>query len=793
MRVLHARPDRLGLRAAGGESESEHGRDQACDGGEPVSLWDVSEDRASDPRGRRGRGRNLMARLIKTEKEVEGRYTEQWVVVEEDALEQWPEGPLQTVGRPATRVDGLARARGQARYTQDLRLPGMLHAAVLRSPHARARVKQIDLASAGEAPGVRGVVGPGDLEVLTDEPNYEGQAIAAVAAETIEQAREAVAAISVDWEVLEPLLDVDQALRQESYVAEPKHYERGDVERGLAEAEVVVEAEYRTQSVLHNALETHQTACEWEGDTLVVYTSTQFLWGVRDEVAAAFDLPKDKVRVICRFMGGGFGANGAAGDYTFIAAELAGRTGRPVHCRLDRREENVNSGNRNPTIQKLRIGARSDGTLAAISAEYVCLLGWDGWMPPTSGPVQMLYACDNVRTLEYAVRLNSPPMDAFRAPGFVEGTFGLECVLDELAARLDLDPLELRRRNHADSDSTDDRPYSSKNLMECYRRAEAHWERRHEVRARSEGPWKRGVGMASQMWYGGGGPPSYAWIRVGSDGRAVVVTAMQDIGTGTRTAMAQIAAQELGLPLDRVRVELGDTARGPFATLSAGSSTTPSMGPAVRSAAADAKRQILEIAAQRFHLEERVLDLKDGKIVSADGGSWPLEEVTGLLEDAQILGKGARGPNPTGMRVMTFGAQVAEVAVDVETGEVRVERVAAIHDVGRIINPLGASSQVEGGIVQAIGHGSVALAGGTDLVPLLRDGIVRAETLVHLADAVPRGIDGTRIGAGTTLAELEVDPQVPAVLREACAQAASPQLRWMGTIGGNLRQARRCS
>jgi CO/xanthine dehydrogenase Mo-binding subunit len=183
-----------------------------------------------------------------------------------------------------------------------------------------------------------------------------------------------------------------------------------------------------------------------------------------------------------------------------------------------------------------------------------------------------------------------------------------------------------------------------------------------------------------------------------------VITAMQDIGTGTRTAMAQIAAEELGLPLDRVRVELGDTARGPFATLSAGSSTTPSMGPAVRAAAADAKRQILEIAAQRFHLEERVLELQDGKIVSADGGSWPLEEITGLLEDAQILGKGARGPNPTGMRVMTFGAQVAEVAVDVETGEVRVERVYAIHDVGRIINPLGAASQIEGGIVQAIGH-----------------------------------------------------------------------------------------
>jgi CO/xanthine dehydrogenase Mo-binding subunit len=645
-----------------------------------------------------------MARLIRTEKEIEGRYTEQWVVVEEDALEQWPEGPLQTVGRPATRVDGLARARGEARYTQDLRLPGMLHAAVLRSPHARARVEKLDLEPTRALPGVRAVIGPSDLDVLTEEPNYEGEAIAAVAADTVAQARAAVEAIDVEWEVLEPLLDWEKAIAEKSFVADPRDYERGDVERGLAEADAVVEAEYRTQSVLHNALETHQSACEWEGDTLNVYTSTQFLWGVRDEVAKEFSLPKDKVRVICRFMGGGFGAKGSAGDYTMVAAELAKRTGRPVHCRLSRREENVNSGNRNPTIQKLRLGARSDGTLTAIDAEYECLLGWDGWLPPTAGPAQMLYACENVRTVERGVRLNTPPMDAFRAPGFVEGTFGLECALDELAAKLDLDPLEVRRRNHADHDPMDERPFSAKELMECYRRAGPQWERRQEVRARSEGPWQRGVGLATQLWYGGGGPPSYAWVRLGGDGTVTVVTAMQDIGTGTRTAMAQIAAEELGIPLERVTVELGDTAHGPYATVSGGSSTVPSVGPAVRSAAADVARQLIEIAAQRFETEERVLRLENGKIVSDLGGSWAIEDVTGLLEDGQILGSGARGPNPTGMRVLTFGIQVAEVAVDVETGEVVVERIYAVHDVGRVINPLGAESQIEGGIIQAIGH-----------------------------------------------------------------------------------------
>ncbi len=647
-----------------------------------------------------------MARLIKTEKEVEGRYTEQWVVVEgdDDALDQWPQGPGTVVGQPAARQDGHQRARGQAIYTADVQLPGLVHAAVLRSPFARARVNKLDLSGALELPGVVGAIGPDDCHVLQTEPGYHGAPVAAVAADTFARAREALAAIEVDWEELEPVLDAEEAVRKGSVHEEARRYERGDVDAGFAQADVVVEAKYRTQTVLHNSMETHQSVVRWEGDTLEVYISTQYIWGVRDAIARQLELPPDRVRVVCNYMGGGFGSKNNPGDYTYIGIALAGKTGRPVRCALTRREENLATGNRNATIQRLRAGARSDGTLVALDAEYVNAVGWSGWSGPTYGPTEMLYACDNVRTLTHGAKLNLPPNAAFRAPGFVEGTFGLECLLDELAARLELDPLELRRRNHADHDLADGRPFSSKNLLECYRRADEHWARRDEVRARSEGPVQRGTGLASQIWYGGGGPPSYAWVRVGSDGRATVITAMQDIGTGSRTAMAQIAAEELGLPLEHVRVELGDSARGPFASISAGSSTTPSMGPAVRAAAADAARQIVEIAAQRYHVEERVLSLKDGRIVSADGGSWPLEELTGLLEDAQILGKGARGPNPTGMRVLTFGVQVADVAVDVETGEVKVERLAAIHDVGRVINPLGAQSQVEGGIIQGIGH-----------------------------------------------------------------------------------------
>ena len=625
-------------------------------------------------------------------------------MVEEDALDQWPAGPLEVVGRDARRLDGPARARGEANYTADVRLPGMLHAAVLGSPYARARVRKIHLAAAAAAPGVRAVLGPGEAEPLTAEPEYEGQPVAAVAADTERQARAALELVDVEWEEVEPLLDPHEAVRRESFVGPPRRQERGDLEAGFAAADAVVEAEYRTSTVLHNPLETHQAVCEWRGDSLDVYVSTQYVWGVRSEVAKAFDLPPDRVRVVCEFMGGGFGAKGGAGPQTLVAAELARRTGRPVRCAMSRREENLIGGNRNATVQRVTVAAREDGTLTALGGEFVCSLGADGWLPPTSQPMQLLYACDNVRTVEFGAKLNLPPMDAFRAPGFVEGTWSLECALDRLAAKLGLDPLALRRLNYAHADAVDGRPYSAKNLMECYRRAEPYWERRHEVRARSDEVWKRGMGLASQVWYGGGGPPSYAWVRLGEDGRANVVTAMQDIGTGTRTAMAQIAAEELAISLDRVEVQIGDTSRGPYATVSGGSSTLASIGPAVRAAAADAKRQVLEIAAQRYDREERVLSIAGGRIVSSDGGSWPLEEIVGLLGDGQILGKGARGPNPAGMRVLTFGVQLAEVAVDVGTGEVRVERIVAIHDVGRIVNPLGARSQVEGGIVQALGH-----------------------------------------------------------------------------------------
>ena len=602
-------------------------------------------------------------------------------------------------------------------------------------------------------------------------------------------------------------------------------------------------------------------------------------------------------------MGGGFGSKNGAGDYTYIAADLArDRTGlRSARSPAARRASiRATATPRCSGSRRRPLGRNADGARGRVRERD--RLGRLALVDRR--PMEMLYGCENVRIAEYGAKLNTGPMKAFRAPGFVEGTFGLECLIDELAAKLDLDPLEFRRRNHSDHDAVDGRPFSSKNLLE-YRRAQPHWDRRDEVRGRSEGAWKRGVGMASQIWYGGGGLPSYAWVRIGADARAVVITAMQDIGTGTATAMAQIAAEELGLPLDRVDVSLGDSARGP-------TRASPPAPPRFRRwarrcgrrprtpprAARDRRAALRPRAAHaRLKVEHR---LGRRRFLAARGGHRPPRR----RPDPR---QGSRGPNPTGMRVLTFGVQVAEVAVDVETGEVRVERIAAIHDVGRH-QPTGHRARSRAGSSRASGHtlseerlldprtgsvltptldayklptiadvpeivtdlvdvpdqhltnlgskgsaspdvggdrerhsrrdggrrpllpitreemlralrearerspervellrpdsvetatsaldnGAVALAGGTELVLLMREGIVEADRLVQISGVVPRGIREGWVGGGTTLGELEVDPQIPAALREASMLAASPQLRAMGTIAGNLLQATRC-
>ncbi len=436
---------------------------------------------------------------------------------------------------------------------------------------------------------MRGAIGPDDCPRVSAECNYEGAAVAAVCADTLRQARAAVKLIEVEWEQLEARLDADEAVAADE-VLDSRSNERGDLEHGLAEADAVVEATYRTQVVLHNSMETHQSVCRFVGGSLEVYTSTQYVWGVRAELAETLGIEPDRVRVICEYMGGGFGSKTSADDYTYVAAELARRTGRPVRCALSRREENLVAGNRNATIQRLVVGAREDGTLTALGGEFVNAIGFAGWNSMIEGPMQTLYACPNVRTTTTGAQLNLPPMKAFRAPGYVEGTFGLECLLDELAAKLGLDPLELRRRNHADNEPAAGREYSGKELLECYRRAEPHWERRHEVRARSTeiGQARRRDGVADLVRRRRAaelrvGPDRLERPRDGGHGRA------RTSAPARRPRSPRSPPRSSGFSSRRSGSPLGDTDRGPYATLSAGSSTIPSMGPAVRAAAADAR------------------------------------------------------------------------------------------------------------------------------------------------------------------------------------------------------------
>lgn len=668
-----------------------------------------------------------MAKLVKTRIEVEGRVTEEYALVEEPKTAAWDiEEELSVVGKPIPRVDGAERVSGAARYPSDLRLPGMLHAKFLRSPHPHARVLRVDTLAAEKLPGVRAVISKNNAPtspwrseqpLFGDVVRFIGDEVAAVAADTPAIAREGLKRIQVEYEPLPFVLDPEAALRDDApklypdgnlLDGEPEVYERGDIDKAFKHADVVVEGVFETPTQLHNSLETHGSVVAWEGDQLIIYNSTQNIHGVRDRVADFLDLRRNQVRVVKQYMGGGFGSKNDAGKFTVVAALLAKQTGRPVRFFLDRVEENLAAGNRPATRQYLKIGAKKDGTLVVIDlVAYVAAGAYAAWGAGPGGPAREMYECKNVRTREFAVFTNTGPFAAFRAPGQVEGTFALEVLMDELAEKLDMDPLELRFKNYARRLPKGGLPYSSNGLLDAYQEGARAigWEQRKKLK--SDGPIRRGIGMASQIWGGAGGPPSYAQVKIHPDASATVVTGTQDIGTGTKTILAQITAEELGLPLERIRVEIGDTQWGLYSTPSWGSMTAATVGPAVREAAADAKAQLLQLAAQFLHATRSSLVLKEGIVRGLKRGKRfekALPEILDELGDIMIVGHGSRGPNPEGVAIRTFGAQFAEVEVDMETGAVRVVKIVASHDCGRILNPLTTSSQIEGGVIQGLGY-----------------------------------------------------------------------------------------
>lgn len=653
-------------------------------------------------------------------------------------------------GASTPRIDGEAKVTGRAEYAGDRQLPGLLYAGILRCPYPHARVLDVDTTAAAGLNGVYAVLSRSSTEghcwydekapIFSDRCRFAGEEVAAVAAESRQRVGEALAAIEIDYERLPFVVDMHAAklpgaprVHEDTpgnLAGKPDGYTRGDVDAGFAAAEVIIEQTYTTQCAVHNALEPHGCTAEWHDDELLLWVSTQGVFSVREGIAEKLGMDERKVRVICDYMGGGFGAKQVDWKQTLIAALLAKRTKRPVQLMLGRRGENLAVGNRNPTTQRVRIGATGDGRLCAIDVEIDCGIGayrTSGETSHVGGIYQGLYACDNVRTLQRNYYTNTGPAVAFRAPGYAEGAFGLEQAMDELAKRLGMDPYELRRRNYTRRDAVKDKPYSSPEALEAClaaigkgTRSDARLEPTLPGHARSsagaayqsrlpaaptasptshEGAAQpsrvaaapadrvcRGSGIAACVWAAGSpSPPAQVRLRLYRHGILELVSGSQDIGTGTRTVLAQMAADAVGYPLDCVRCQIGDTDPGLEGPTSSGSSTVPTLAPAVYAAA----------EALKSELRQRV---RDGRSLPEDPEQW-----AAALDVDYVEGIGECPEPSDAVSIRTFGAQRAEVEVDLATGAVRVTQLAVATDCGRIVNPLLAYGQVMGGAIQGMG------------------------------------------------------------------------------------------
>lgn len=647
-----------------------------------------------------------------------------------ETLPPWDK--TEVVGQPRPRVDGYERASGSAVYTLDLSLPDMLHAAILRCPHAHARVKKVEVSRAEKMPGVRAVIwgeSPGgDIPWYVDENQaasrlfdphcrHEGEDVAAVAAETLDQARDALAAISVEYEVLPFVIDPDKALAPGApalhawgnKVGETRVRERGDVARGFAEADVVLEETFRTSCELHTTMETHGSVVRWDGDRLTVWDTTQGVFGRQEEIARALGLPLTSVRVISHYMGGGFGSKLDTGKYTVIAALLARKTGRPVKLFLSREETFLCVGNRPSNTIWLKAGVKKDGTLTAFHVKNVGVVGaYPGWAGVTY-LVADLYRCPNVKAEDTSVMINAGKERAMRAPGFPQCSWALEQMMDALAEKIGVDPVELRLRNIPSvSQVRKDMPFTSTGLARCLSEgAKAFGWSGARKQQPQKGRLRRGVGMAGAMWGYNGEPNATVTVKLFADGSLSLVMGASDIGTGTKTVMAMVVAEELTIPVERIRIEHADTLTTAYAPGSGGSQTVLVNAPAVRAAAADVKRQLLELASAEMKQPVERLALKDGKVVPLDDPekAMAIGALKGLQEQQNLLGVGRRHPHPERKIALPFAAQFAEVEVDTLTGEVRILKMLGAHDSGRVMSGLTYHNQVFGGMTMGVGFG----------------------------------------------------------------------------------------
>jgi xanthine dehydrogenase YagR molybdenum-binding subunit len=633
-----------------------------------------------------------------------------------------------SIGDPLPRPDGPEKVTGRARYATDWQLPNLLHAVLVTSAIPSGRTNNIDTAEALAETGVIRVLTYRDMPRLTpfptppvaqtflpmqsDEIRYEGQPIAIVLGETIEGAEAGAQRVNVsyaasrarmpvpsEWQAMD---EAAAAPRKTGFlepffsVFEPE-VEHGDRAAAEANAEQRIEASYVQPSRHHNPIEPSAVIAAWEGDDLTLYDSTQHVYGVQRTVAAILGIKPERVRVISKHTGGGFGTKGWIWPQEFLAPAAAKIAGRPVKLALRRADMYSFLGYQPRIAHRMELAADGAGHLVSLSHDVVnTTTVTDDFIEFSTEATKSLYAVNAMHLRQRVERANVSMPTPMRAPVEGPGLWALESAMDELAASLHIDPLDLRLANYAETEPITGKPWSSKKLREAYEEGARlfGWHERHKGGER-DGDWLLGRGMASCLM-GTFRNPSGAEVRL-KDGTAVVVAGFQDIGTGTLTIMPQIAADVLGLPLDRVTCEMGDS-RLPEAGPTYGSSSTMGVGAAVMAAAQDARSKLARLA----NLPPDDVEMKDGRIRRKGGSDGPtIAEAMRAAGANEIAGSGRFDPGQhgKGLAMRSFGAVFVEVAVDPELGLLRLRRVVGSYSVGRVINPRTAKAQMTGGII----------------------------------------------------------------------------------------------
>ena len=643
------------------------------------------------------------------------------------------------LGKGTTRVDGVAKVTGKAKYTAEFQVPHAAYGFVVLSTVAKGRITAIDTREAEQAAGVvrvfthlnagrLGKAPAADAEpqwtwpLQSDRVFFNGQPIALVVAESYEQARHAARLVKASYQS-EAHTTALEAVLDKAKPSSDNTPPRGDPDKALQAAAVKVDAEYHIPINHHNPIEPHAAIALWEGDKLTVFDKTQEVYGVQKHLAEGLGVPAENIRVVSPFVGGAFGSSLKPNYYPSLTAMAARELKRPVKLVLTRAQMFTAHGYRPQTIQKVRLGADAHGKLQAMVQEaFHNTSSFETFSDNTTGFLKQVYACENLNMPLKVAATDLATPTWMRAPGAVSGMFALESAMDELAYALKMDPMELRLVNYAEVDPESGKPFSSKALRECYRLGAEKfgWKnRKPEPRSMRDGKLLVGWGMASSVW-GAMQMPASAKITFRPDGTATVSSATSDIGPGTYTVMTMIAAEFLGLQLDQVSFELGDT-RQPKAPAQGGSWTTSSVGSAVRGAALAITAKLLALAQRDAHsplqgASADDVEMLDGRLQRKSDTVRGVD-IAGLMrstgtDEITEVYQSTPSPERDKYASLAHGAQFVEVKVDPDLGTVQVTRVIEITACGKILNPLASHSQEIGGVVWGIG---MALEEGTEV------------------------------------------------------------------------------